>query len=562
MFKIHKLNQEQITNKVTPPIRLVHATKEGPLYRLEKWVSPYLTQVSRRFCEEEFILDSPALIDEIKELNTSGTLTNGRGSVNLFTLDVINLYPSIDPAFALEGLKEALASSTLDTNKCTAVQRFTEIIFKNSFVCFQGKVYSGNKGIPTGNCVSRQMADITLHVLLFAMAKPQLRNLWKNIVVWKRFIDDVFGVWTGSERQFHLFVKSLNELTKPYGIQFGDFLFGKEVNYLDMNIYLGECNTIEYRLYKKETDARLYLQTESFHPKHVFKSVVFSQMIRVIQRNSQDHTCVEDLTQLKDDLARCGHQEGALEEMEPLAVQRVIENELYDHLNHPPDETSGKLIYSVKFFKEIEQLKKLVGSLREDINQLCGEIKVTFALRKHPSISNTVIRNRRLSESSSSSEDCKSVGPRSQRCEARGCLTCPLLFDSTDMVIVNGKIVSLDYRLNCKDKGIIYLAQCQICAASNSILKEDSYFGQTVTPMHIRMNGHRDKFIIDDRLKFEQSALSMHCFLKHKDNFSMSNFKLGIVRKVNPLDLDREEEKFIFNFRTKVLGLNRIVVTR
>ena len=36
LFKIHKLNQEQIVNKVTPPIRLVHATKEGPLYRLEK----------------------------------------------------------------------------------------------------------------------------------------------------------------------------------------------------------------------------------------------------------------------------------------------------------------------------------------------------------------------------------------------------------------------------------------------------------------------------------------------------------------------------------------------
>ena len=109
-------------------------------------------------------------------------------------------------------------------------------------------------------------------------------------------------------------------------------------------------------------------------------------------------------------------------------------------------------------------------------------------------------------------------------------------------------------------RGIIYLAQCQICVAGNSILKEaDSYFGQTVTPMHIRINGHRNKFIIDERLKFEQSALSMHCL---KNDFDMGIFKLGIVRKMAPLDLNREEEKFIFNFRTNVLGLNRIVVTR
>ena len=42
----------------------------------------------------------------------------------------------------------------------------------------------------------------------------------------------------------------------------------------------------------------------------------------------------------------------------------------------------------------------------------------------------------------------------------------------------------------------------------------------------------------------------------------MEHFKLGIVKKVRPLDLDREEEKFIFDYRTKVMGLNRIVVAR
>ncbi len=128
--------------------------------------------------------------------------------------------------------------------------------------------------------------------------------------------------------------------------------------------------------------------------------------------------------------------------------------------------------------------------------------------------------------------------------------------------MVNGSVVNLDFRLTCKDQHIIYIAQCEISASGPATLKEDSYFGQTVTPMHIRMNGHRDKFIIDHRLKFEKSALAMHCFLEHKDKFSMEHFKLGIVKKVRPIDLDREEEKFIFDFRTKVLGLNRIVVAR
>ena len=54
----------------------------------------------------------------------------------------------------------------------------------------------------------------------------------------------------------------------------------------------------------------------------------------------------------------------------------------------------------------------------------------------------------------------------------------------------------------------------------------------------------------------------MHCFLEHKNQFSMKYFKLGIVKKVRAIDIDREEDKSIQKYRTKLWGLNRIVVTR
>ena len=83
-----------------------------------------------------------------------------------------------------------------------------------------------------------------------------------------------------------------------------------------------------------------------------------------------------------------------------------------------------------------------------------------------------------------------------------------------------------------------------------------------MTPLHIRMNGHRNKFKINPQCDFEKSALSMHCFLKHKDDFSLNFFKVGIVKKVNPCELDREEDKLINRYRTNIWGLNRIVVVR
>ena len=207
-------------------------------------------------------------------------------------------------------------------------------------------------------------------------------QLWSLILFWRRFIDDVFGIWKGSRRQFDLFVSKLNEAAKPFGIQFGDCQFGKSVNYLDVELTLGENNNIDYRLFKKETDARLYLNTDSFHPDHVFKSVVFSQMIRVIKRNSQDHTCVEVLEELKEDLIKSGHKEGTLTETAPEAVLRSIEHEFYEREDKKP--ITDKVVFSVKYFKEVTELKKLVHSTNENIKQLCGDVQILFALRKQP----------------------------------------------------------------------------------------------------------------------------------------------------------------------------------
>ena len=171
-----------------------------------------------------------------------------------------------------------------------------------------------------------------------------------------------------------------------------------------------------------------------------------------------------------------------------------------------------------------------------------------------------VQRNRALSESEIRPP---STGVKTQKCGKAKCKTCPFLFTASDNIIVNGMAVFLDFSLNCSDKYIIYIAQCTICSKlATQNLNDDTYFGQTVTAMNTRMNNHRAKFVIDSRLLFEKSALSMHCYLAHKSEFSMDLFKLGIVKQARPVDLNRVEESFIQKYRTNISGLNRIAVVR
>jgi len=262
------------------------------------------------------------------------------------------------------------------------------------------------------------------------------------------------------------------------------------------------------------------------------------------------------LTELKNDFPKSGHFHGVLEDTEPKAALRAIENELY---TEPEATPNNKLVFSVKFFQEIDQLKRLVHSVRDDIIHMAGDVQITFALRKQASIGNTVVRNRRLSDTPL---DGLQDGPCNQSCKGRGCKSCPQLFGAEEQIMVNGQELQLDLSLTCKDKNILYIAQCQTCHGSVDGSMEDTYFGQSATAFHVRMNGHRSKFKINSDLVYEKSALAIHCFTKHHSDFNMGHFKLGIVKKVRPIDLDREENKLITKFRTNIWGLNRIVVIR
>ena len=69
-------------------------------------------------------------------------------------------------------------------------------------------------------------------------------------------------------------------------------------------------------------------------------------------------------------------------------------------------------------------------------------------------------------------------------------MTRPQLFDAKDTIIVNGAVVNLDFRLSCKGKDIVFVAQCQICSNLPATLKEDTYFGQThkFTKISLKIN--------------------------------------------------------------------------
>ena len=536
LFKIHKLSKPEIANKKVPPCRLVHASKFGPLYRMEKWCSPYLTKISRAFCQDEFILDTGDLIKNLEAINNSKKLENE--NVNLYTLDVEQLYPNIQPGPAMQAIRDAFAmDKTTDKNTKSAILHFIQLSFDNSYITYQDKTYKSIVGIPTGGSLSRQIADIFLHWILFIKMTPKL-SLIQAIRYWQRFIDDCIGVWRGTKRSFINFVNQLNTETMKYGIKFptNEVQFGKSVHFLDLCVYLDEDNTIHYRGYTKPTDAKRYLNPSSFHPRSVFNSIPFSQMLRTLRNNSKEETRSIELKQCSSFFEASGYKPSTLIEMEEKAIRKT------NTINIASTEPADTLVFPLHFFTEVADFKSVVQSLDNTFKELIGNTRILFALKKSSSIGNKVVRNKQLSFPNSSTDD--------QHCNGRGCRQCPLVNDK-NIVEINGNSLRIPSHLNCKSKNVIYMWVCKVCG------EKETYFGRTTQTCRDRSSGHRGCFSEE---KWDKSALSMHAREAHQTQFSLENFAVAVVKKVSPQRLRREEYKFIDRYQTNTLGLNRYKV--
>ena len=493
LFKIHKLSREDITNKKIPPSRLVHASKFSPLYRMEKWTSPHLTRISREYCKEEFILDTSDLIGKLEEMNQSKEIENE--NVHLFTLDVEKLYPSIRPDIALQAIQETLSTdSSTDRKLKSVLETFVKMSFEHSYVSYKNECYKSKVGIPTGGSLSRQIADIVLHWILFK--KMKLKDI-QAIRFWRRFIDDCTEIWRGSRRSFDIFVKQLNAHCMKYGIKFplNEAQFGKSVHMLDLLVYLDENNNIHYRGYTKPTDSKRYLNPSSFHPQSVFNSIPFSQMLRVIRNNSKVETRNEELEQCIKTFSNSGYKTEQLLKLKEKALNRISSNN--GQVNNV-----DTLVFPLHYFDGITDFKSVVKSLSNEFRELIGDTRIMFAMRKNSSIGNTLVRNKQLSLCNDMAEG--------QKCNARGCRQCPLVLEK-EKIIVNGSSVNIPRSLNCKSRNIIYMWVCKLCG------EKEVYFGRTTQECHDRTSGHRGSFTEE---KLEKSALSMHAKNVHQTKFS------------------------------------------
>ena len=105
-------------------------------------------------------------------------------------------------------------------------------------------------------------------------------------VFYKRYIDDIFLIWPGTLESLEAFIALCNSLSP--GIKVISECSSTEVHFLDILLFKGQRflsqGILDFRVAFKDTDSHRIVSRSSFHPPHVKRSVIWSQVLRLARR--------------------------------------------------------------------------------------------------------------------------------------------------------------------------------------------------------------------------------------------------------------------------------------
>jgi hypothetical protein len=157
-------------------------------------------------------------------------------------------------------------------------------VLENSFCEFDGTIYKQVTGFATGIKCGAEVGSL----YLYAMERRFLRRYEQQTVLFKRFIDDGFVMWRGSELELRSF---LSQIYEGSGLQLTITISGERVIFLDMEIFRSAdfltLRKFDVRCYQKPMNAYLYLPYRSEHPVHVWESFIVGELIRYVKRCSR-----------------------------------------------------------------------------------------------------------------------------------------------------------------------------------------------------------------------------------------------------------------------------------
>ena len=272
--KIHKSMEK-------PPGRPIIASNNHPTERLSEYVDEHLKPYIPKI--DSYIKDTNDFINICKS-------TKLPPNARLVTFDVNGLYTNIPHEEGLIAL-ETFMKQYKDAGTAKMLRRLMKLILENNILEFNGQLYLQIHGTSMGSRVAPSYSNIFMHIF----ETTHLPNAPIKPYLWKRYIDDIFAIFTCTDDELKSFHTWLNSLHST--IQFSCEENSNGIPFLDCFVSIDQ-NRIKIRPYTKKTDTKQYINPTSCHPYHIIRSLPYSQSLRIIRICSEPEDRERELENL------------------------------------------------------------------------------------------------------------------------------------------------------------------------------------------------------------------------------------------------------------------------
>ena len=340
--KIHK-------DKINPPGRPIVSGNGCPTERISQFVDFFLQPGVKNI--RSYIKDTTHFLSVLSNIDTLE-----EGAI-LVTLDVSSLYTNIPNSEGTEACKIMLNNMRPNARtplNDSLIKLLTLVLSKNNFD-FNEKHYLQTGGTAMGTRVAPSYAN----TFMGWFEDQYVYTYTPEPKVWKRFIDDIFVIWTHGIDSLNQFIHHLNNCLPS--IKFEADLSTTEIHFLDVTVSLDKQHNIKTDLYTKPTDSHNYLKYNSAHPRHCRDGIPYSQFLRLKRICSKEETFVHQCREMSKNFIKADYPPGVIRK----AFERVFRSDRNSLLNpatedEKDEEKNDKTFLITTFHPNFRECDKIV----------------------------------------------------------------------------------------------------------------------------------------------------------------------------------------------------------
>ena len=368
LYKIHKgkgANGKWPTRPVSSDVTsLPHA--------LGKWITEALLPIQSK--QQSYFKDSfelKAILD---------TLEFGPNALP-FTADAVSMYTNIETNPALESIGNYIENETnMADRKKEALIKGMNLVFRNNLFKFGDTYWHQISGTAMGTPPAPPYATI-----FFALHENNILPRWsQQIPFYKRFIDDVFGIWLTHEdpvQDQSLWDEFCADMDRWHGLRWECERPSRSVNFMDLTITIKNGH-LETTLYEKAMNLYLYLPPHSSHPRGVFTGLIFGQVLRIRRLCTHSTDADKKILEFFHRLLARGHTQESIgplfdkAERNASAYLELSQAEKEDLRKKKSSDSHNQIFLHLQYHPYDPQSREIQQIWREQVFQPAGETEL------------------------------------------------------------------------------------------------------------------------------------------------------------------------------------------